>query len=114
MGRSSKIESSSGCRVFVLEPQSERRRLALIERLGPKAKVKLRRSHAAGGFRHVILMLDGDATGRKATKVIEANLEKRCSLQVVHLPIGTQPDQLSTKGIQQILAQAVERRLPPE
>jgi DNA primase len=64
-------------------------------------------------FRQVILMLDGDVTGRKATSLIEAKLRTRCSLWVVHLPIGRQPDQLSTGAIRQFLDPAIERRLPP-
>ena len=54
-------------------------------------------------FRRVILMLDGDTTGRKATAVIAARLQSRCRLQVVDLPTGKQPDQLSTGEIREIL-----------
>jgi len=65
-----------------------------------------------GRFHDVILMLDGDVAGRKASKAIAAKLRPRCQLQVVELPVGVQPDQLSTAEIQEILQPALQRRLP--
>ena len=50
-------------------------------------------------FRHVILLLDGDATGRKASAVIAQKLRPHCHVRVVLLPDGVQPDQLPTKDI---------------
>ena len=46
-----------------------------------------------------ILLLDGDATGRKASAVIAQKLRPHCHLQVVLLPNGVQPDQLPAKDI---------------
>jgi DNA primase len=54
-------------------------------------------------FRRVILMLDGDTTGRKASAVIAARLRPCCRVRVVDLAIGRQPDQLSTDEIREIL-----------
>lgn len=55
-------------------------------------------------FRQIILMLDGDQPGRRATAVIAAQLPRRCAIRVIELAAGTQPDQLSEASIQEILA----------
>lgn len=57
-------------------------------------------------FRQVILLLDGDSTGRKASTVIAHTLRPHCSLRVVFLPEGAQPDQLAAKDIGEILQSA--------
>ena len=44
---------------------------------------------------HIVLMLDGDAAGRTASQAITDRLSGRRSVQVVRLPDGCQPDQLS-------------------
>jgi DNA primase len=44
-------------------------------------------------FHQVLLMLDGDVAGRKATKIIAAKLRPRCPVHVVELPISVQADQ---------------------
>jgi DNA primase len=54
-------------------------------------------------FRRLVLMLDGDTTGRKASAVIAARLRPCCRVRVVDLAIGRQPDQLSTDEIREIL-----------
>ena len=54
-------------------------------------------------FRRVILMLDGDTTGRKASVAIAARLRARCRVEVADLANGRQPDQLSTEEIREIL-----------
>jgi DNA primase len=46
------------------------------------------------GFPTVLLMLDGDQAGREASRVIAARLSNKCSVGVVRLPDGAQPDQL--------------------
>ena len=53
--------------------------------------------------RHVILMLDGDDAGRRATATITAQLQPHVSVRVIHLPDQVQPDQLSTEAIRQFL-----------
>jgi DNA primase len=55
------------------------------------------------GFRDVTLLLDGDATGRKANDVIAQKLRPHCYVRVVLLPDGVQPDQLQAKEIGEIL-----------
>ncbi len=50
-------------------------------------------------FRHVILLLDGDSTGRKASAVIANKLMPHCSVQVILLADGLQPDQMSAKDV---------------
>ena len=64
-----------------------------------------------GRFRQMILMLDGDIAGRKANKVIVEKLRPHCPAHVVELPSGTQPDQLSTEEIRELLQPALQRRL---
>jgi len=64
-----------------------------------------------GRFHQVILMLDGDAAGRRATKVIAAKLRPRCPVHIVELPVDVQPDQLSAREIRQIVVPALQRRL---
>ena len=54
-------------------------------------------------FRHVILMLDGDPTGRKASVVISQQLRQHCHVRVVWLPDGVQPDQLQAADIESVL-----------
>jgi DNA primase len=54
-------------------------------------------------FRSIILMLDGDAAGRRATADIAARLCAHCSVQVVHLPERMQPDQMSADQIRHAL-----------
>jgi len=54
-------------------------------------------------FRHIILMLDGDTTCRKATVVISQQLRQHCRVRVVSLPDGVQPDQLPAEDIGSVL-----------
>lgn len=57
-------------------------------------------------FDHVVLMLDGDATGRDASRAIAARLSSRCGVAVVPVPDGVQPDQLPLPVIQQLVDSA--------
>lgn len=50
-------------------------------------------------FRHVVLLLDGDSTGRKACTVIAHRLRPHCSVQQILLQDGLQPDQMSAKEV---------------
>ena len=54
-------------------------------------------------FRHVILLLDGDSAGRKASTIIAQKLRPHCHVRVILLPDGIQPDQLPVKDIENIL-----------
>lgn len=54
-------------------------------------------------FRQVLLMLDGDQAGRGANRAIAARLSTRCSVGVVHVPDGAQPDQLPPEIIRRLL-----------
>jgi DNA primase len=54
-------------------------------------------------FKHVVLMLDGDETGRIASRAIAAKLSTSCSVGVVHVPEGAQPDQLPSYVIRRLL-----------
>jgi DNA primase len=54
-------------------------------------------------FHRVILMLDGDAAGRAARQAIATRLSGRCSVAVVCVPEGVQPDQLSCSAIRRLL-----------
>jgi DNA primase len=62
-----------------------------------------------GRFERVILMLDGDAAGRAASQVIGVRLSEKCSVVLVHVPEGTQPDQLSPTAIQELIFQATRK-----
>jgi DNA primase len=50
-------------------------------------------------FSRVILMMDGDPTGRKATMLIAQKLRPHCAVRAILLPDGVQPDQLTAKDI---------------
>jgi DNA primase len=54
-------------------------------------------------FQRVILMLDGDTAGRRATAIMAARLRQHALVRVIHLPDQVQPDQLSTDDIRQLL-----------
>jgi len=60
-------------------------------------------------FERVVLILDGDAAGRAASKSIAARLSGRCRVASVHVPDGRQPDQLSPTAIRQLIENS-ERR----
>jgi DNA primase len=55
-------------------------------------------------FEGIVLMLDGDAAGRAASEAIAARLSGWRLVQVVRVPEGSQPDQLSPSTIRQLLA----------
>jgi DNA primase len=57
-------------------------------------------------FERVLLMLDGDAAGRVASRVIGARLSETSSVALVKVPEGAQPDQLSPRIIQDLILQA--------
>jgi DNA primase len=54
-------------------------------------------------FKNVLLMLDGDEAGRSASRVIAARLSRRCSVGLVRVPDGAQPDQLPPEVIRRLL-----------
>jgi DNA primase len=54
-------------------------------------------------FRELILMLDGDEAGRRASRMVAAQLRGRMPLRIAWMPEGRQPDQLSDPEIQRIL-----------
>lgn len=55
-------------------------------------------------FDRVVLLLDGDAAGRAASRAIAARLSRRCWVAEVPLPDGAQPDHLSLEAIQELLS----------
>jgi DNA primase len=57
-------------------------------------------------FSRVVLMLDGDATGRAATRTIAARLQRNCSVNCVPLHDGMQPDQLPPTDIRRLIDNA--------
>jgi DNA primase len=54
-------------------------------------------------FRSIILMLDGDTAGRRATTAIAAQLRPYAAVRVIHLADGVQPDQLAIPAAREIL-----------
>jgi DNA primase len=57
-------------------------------------------------FRELILLLDGDEAGRRASQQLAARLWRKISLGIVQVPSGRQPDQLSSEEIERILCGA--------
>jgi DNA primase len=57
-------------------------------------------------FRELILMLDGDQAGRRASRQLVARLRGKVSLWSVEVPSGRQPDQLSSREIERLLGGA--------
>src|SRR5262249_29624030 len=55
-------------------------------------------------FDRAFLMLDGDAAGYAGSHAITARLSGWCSVEVVQMADGSQPDQLSCSTIRQLLA----------
>jgi DNA primase len=72
---------------------SERQRLLLVEH-----------------FHTIILMLDGDQAGRQASIAVSAKLAPDCAVRTIHLSDDIQPDQLSSKSLQELLGQKGCRR----
>lgn len=54
-------------------------------------------------FRSIILMLDGDTAGRRATAAITAQLRPYATVRVIHLAHKVQPDQLTIDAARKIL-----------
>ena len=77
-------------------------------RLSPAQKALL-----AVRFRRVLLLLDGDSTGRAATSQIARDLAGACSVTPLLLPPGVQPDQMGAEEIRLFVA-GEERRLTIE
>jgi DNA primase len=57
-------------------------------------------------FQQLVLMLDGDEAGRRASQQLAARLGRRVSLSIAGVPSGRQPDQLSSEEIGRILCGA--------
>jgi len=57
-------------------------------------------------FPRVILMLDGDGSGRKATERIAGRLAGRCEVRRAAVPADKQPDQLNGEEIRRLLTDA--------
>jgi len=55
-------------------------------------------------FDGIVLMLDGDTAGHAASQAITARLSDQYSVEVVRVPDGSQPDQLSCSTIRRLLA----------
>jgi DNA primase len=62
-----------------------------------------------GRFSAILLMLDGDATGRAAMAQIAKDLAPACRVHQLRLPPNAQPDQMSSDQIQHVMVGA-ERR----
>ena len=63
----------------------------------------------ADRFASVVLLLDGDQTGRTATAQVARDLAPACSVTQVLLPLGMQPDQMAAADIRHALT-GEERR----
>jgi DNA primase len=61
------------------------------------------KSALLGHFRSIILMLDGDTAGRRATAAITTQLRPYATVRRIHLADGLQPDQLTTDAAQELL-----------
>jgi DNA primase len=54
-------------------------------------------------FGGLVLLLDGDAAGQRGANAIAAQLRDAGHVEVLELPAGAQPDQLSSREIRQLL-----------
>ena len=57
-------------------------------------------------FSSIVLLLDGDPTGRRATAQIASDLAPTLAVTELLLPAGLQPDQMQADQIRQVLAKA--------
>jgi DNA primase len=57
-------------------------------------------------FPRLLLMLDGDEAGQRASQHLAKRLRGRVSLSIVKVPSGRQPDQLSSEEIGRIVSRA--------
>ena len=57
-------------------------------------------------FPRLVLMLDGDEVGQRASRQLAARLRGRVSLSIVKVPSGRQPDQLSNVEIGRMVSRA--------
>ena len=57
-------------------------------------------------FPQLVLMLDGDEAGQRASQQLAARLHGRVSLSIVKVPSGRQPDQLSHEEIGRMVSRA--------
>lgn len=115
MGTRSRVDTSpvaQGCpRGLKLRVQYENHTRLRVHRAGLPWVVALMGSSLSAeqenallaALDRVILPLDGDATGRAASRAIATRLSHRCPVCEVRVPDGTQPDQLSLSAIQQLL-----------
>jgi len=68
------------------------------------------RSLVAAQFSELVLLLDGDRTGRAATAQIASDLRPACWVTEVLLPPDLQPDQMTADEIRRVLTG--EKRRP--
>jgi DNA primase len=57
-------------------------------------------------FPKLVLILDGDEAGRRASQQLATRLKGKVSLSVVEVPSGRQPDQLSREEMESLLCEA--------
>jgi DNA primase len=57
-------------------------------------------------FARLVLMLDGDEAGQRASRQLAARLRGRVSLSLVKVPSGRQPDQLSSEEVGRMVSRA--------
>ena len=60
-------------------------------------------------FKKIVLLLDGDPAGWQGSLSISERLRNRCTIEVVRLTSGNQPDKMSSAEIQELLTGAVRR-----
>jgi len=76
-----------------------RRVVALMGSSLSQAQEELLTKH----FESVIVMLDGDEAGQRASEQCLLRLGKRVCIRAISLPEGRQPDQLSPEEIQKLV-----------
>jgi len=54
-------------------------------------------------FKRIVVMLDADPAGQQASILIAERLISRCTIDMVQLSAGRQPDQLSSEDILRVL-----------
>ena len=57
-------------------------------------------------FARLVMMLDGDEAGQRASRQLAVRLQGRVSLSIVKVPSGRQPDQMSSEEIGRMVSRA--------
>ena len=105
-----RARGAAGDRVIVVEGFFDCMRVHQAGFAGVVALMGARLSRAqkeplTGRFSKIVLLLDGDATGRAATTQIAGSLASASAVTELLLPPGVQPDQMAADQIRRVLGE---------